>query len=84
MINLNSGLHKALFKYYFANPDAEHYLRELSRILSFDVAHLSQELNRFVREGIFTARTDGQKKFFRLNRRHPFFGALKSIIVNIE
>ena len=87
MINFRSKLHRDLLGYYFKNPHAEHYLRELSRMLSFDVAHLSQELGKFVRDGLFVARTSGREKFFRLNQAHPLaseLGVILKVLGSIE
>ena len=83
MINFRSKLHRALFGYYFKNPKAEHYLRELSRLLSFNAAYLSRELNGLVKEGLFIARRAGKEKFFRINRRHRLFNELRKIIENL-
>lgn len=83
MINFRSKLHRALFGYYFKNPEAEHYLRELSRLLSFNSAYLSRELNRLVKEGLFLARRAGKEKFFRINRRYKFFNELRNIALKL-
>lgn len=79
MINLRSEVHQKLLGYYFSHPNAEHYVRELSRILSFDVANLSRELRLLTKEGIFLSRDGGQEKFFRLNRNYPLFKELKRV-----
>ncbi|MDO8536760.1 MAG: winged helix DNA-binding protein, partial [bacterium] len=81
MINLRSELHLALLGYYFKNPDAEHYLRELSRILSFNNAHLSRELKKLTRYGLFAAHMSGQQKFFRINKNHPLFDEFRLITI---
>ena len=83
MINLRSELHRALLEYYFTNQDAEHYLRELSRMLSLDAANLSRELDKLTKLGIFVARDNGREKFFRLNRKNPLFDNLKSLVLNM-
>ena len=80
MINLRSELHLELLGYYFKNPEAEHYVRELSRILSVDVAHLSRELNILATSGIFISSNRGQEKHFRLNGDHPLYNELKSLV----
>jgi len=87
MINLKSQLHRSLLGYYFANPNAEHYVRELSRLLSGDVANLSRELNQLTRSGIFIASLRGRQKFFRLNHAHPLFRKFRKLVlemINLE
>jgi len=83
MINLKSQLHRSLLGYYFANPESEHYVRELSRLLSSDVANLSRELNQLTRSGIFVASLRGRRKFFRLNRAHPLFRKFRNLVLEI-
>lgn len=82
-VNFRSKLHQALLHYYFSNPGAEHYLRELSRILSFDATHLSRELNLLTRFGLFVSFTRGHEKYFRLNRRYPLYNELRTITKHI-
>lgn len=84
MINLRSKLHRALFGYYFGHPNEERYLRELSRLLSFDVAYLSRELNQLVRQDLFCARRIGREKFFRINSKHRLFKELRKIVVDAK
>ena len=80
MINLRSELHLTLLGYFFDNPDSEHYVRELSKILSLDVAHLSRELSKLTDYGLFVSRQSGREKFFRLNHDHKFFHEIRSLV----
>ena len=82
-VNFRSKLHIALLKYYFENPGAERYLRELSRILSFGSSYLSRELRKFVRDGLFLARSAGKEKYFRINRKYKFYHELRKIVEEI-
>ncbi len=83
MINFRSQLHRSLLGYYFANPDAEHFVRELSRMLSNDVANLSRELNQLTRRGVFIASLRKRQKFYRLNRVHPLFRKFRDLVIEI-
>lgn len=80
MINLRSELHLTLLGYYFKNPNAEHYVRELSRMLSVDVAHVSRELNLLACAGLFLSAERGQEKHFRLNRKYPLYKELEKLV----
>lgn len=80
MLNLRSRLRRALLGYYFTNPTAEHYLRELAARLDADPANLSRELARRVRDGLFLATRRGRQKYFRLNRAHPLYDELRRIV----
>jgi DNA-binding transcriptional ArsR family regulator len=78
-INFRSKLHQALLGYYFLNPGAGHYVRELSRELSFSVSLLSRELNALTRSGVLLSSKIGREKYFRLNRRHPLYDEFQKI-----
>jgi predicted nucleotidyltransferase len=80
MINLRSTLRRKLLRYYFTNPKADHYLRELADLLKVDPANLSRELAGLVRQRIFLARTRGRQKYFRLNRDHPLYDEFRGIV----
>ena len=78
-VNFRSKFHQALLAHYFSNPGAEYYLRELSRILSFNAAYISRELNSLTLSGIFLASVRGREKYFRLNREHPLYNEFRKI-----
>ena len=80
MLNLRSKLRRALFGYYFTNPKAEHYLRELAELLGLDAANLSRELAGLMRQGLFLSRSRGRQKYFQLNRSHPLYDEFRRIV----
>jgi predicted nucleotidyltransferase len=71
----------ALFRLFFTNPDSEHYLRELERLLSIPVAMIRKELLRLEKEGIFVSSKKGNLVFYSLNKSYPLFDELKSIVL---
>ena len=75
-----SELRKKLLSFYFSNPGGEYYLREIANILNVDAGNLSKELNGLEKEGLFLSRLRGKMKFYALNKTHPFFEELKSIV----
>ncbi|MEK7546749.1 MAG: hypothetical protein AAB536_01050 [Patescibacteria group bacterium] len=83
-INFRSKIDQKLLGYYFANPGAEHYLRELSRILSFNASFLSRELKALTANGIFISSKRGREKYFRLNRKHPLYNEIRAIIKSMK
>ena len=80
MLNLGSRLRAQLLGYFFANPSASHYLRELARLLSVDPANLSRELAALEREGLFISQNRGHQKYFHLNRRYPLYDEVRRIV----
>ncbi len=79
-INFRSKLHRKLLKYYFANPDTEHYVRELSRTLSFNAALISRELKILACHGIFISSEPNREKYYRLNQKYPLYNEVKAIV----
>jgi len=80
MINLRSKLRRKLFVHFFTNPEANHYGRELARLLDVDPKNLSSELARLETEGLFASEVRGQQKYFRLNRNHPLYEEFRRIV----
>ncbi len=80
MLNLASKLRRDLLGYYFTNPSASHYLRELASILNADPANLSRELLRLEREGLFVSERRGNQKHFHLNKQYALYDEVRRII----
>lgn len=80
MINLRSTLRQKLLGFFFTNPTACLYLRELSVRLSVDAANLSRELRRLERQGLFTLERRGNQKYFRLNHGYPLYEEVRRIV----
>ena len=75
-----SRLRQNLLSYFFTNPDAKLYLREVASILKEDPGNLSKEFAKLEKEGIFTSTLRGNQKHFSLNKSYPLYKELKSII----
>lgn len=80
MINLRSELRRKLLGYYFTNPSANHYLRELAQVLDVDPANLSRELTRLEGQGLFVSEKRGREKYFRLHRSYPLYEEVRRIV----
>lgn len=80
MQQTKSPLRKKLLSYFFTNPEAKLYLRDIAAKLNVDPANLSRELARLVSGGIFISEKQGNLKYFSLNPRYPLYQELKSMI----
>ena len=80
MLNLSSKLRRNLLAYYFANPSASHYLRELAGILEADPANLSRELARLEREGLFVSERRGNQRHYKLNKKYSLYDEVRRIV----
>ncbi len=76
-----SPLKKKLLVYFFNNPNASLYLREIAVRLNLDPANLSRELQKLNQEGIFQSKKQGNLKYFSLNKTCPLYEELKSIVL---
>ncbi len=79
MIRLTSQPRRRLLAYYFTNPEANHYVRELARLLEVDASNLARELAQLQKEGLFVAEVRGRQKYFRLNRDYPLYAEVRGI-----
>lgn len=66
MISLRSKVAIKLLDYYFLNPDAQHYINELARILSMDPKNTETKLKEFERSGLFKSEFRGKERYFFL------------------
>lgn len=79
MTNFQSGLVVKVLGYYFINPRARHYIRELARLLSLDPGNLSRKMNEFAQVGLFTTVGEGRNRYFMLNNNFPLLKEYKKI-----
>lgn len=80
MLDLKSKARRRLLGYYFTNPTATHYLRELAAMLGVDPANLSRELHRLESQGVFLADRRGAQTYYRVNHRYPLYREVRSIV----
>lgn len=79
MINLKSDLTIKVLGYYFMNPKARHYIRELAKILQLDPGNLSKKMSEFKKEGFFLAEKEGKNCYFSLNKDFPLLSEYRNI-----
>ncbi len=75
-----SRLRSKLLAYFFTNPQANLYLREISSFLGEDAGNLSKELARLEKTGVFTSNLRGNQKYFSLNKSYPLYKEFRSVI----
>jgi hypothetical protein len=64
----------------FLNSDNKAYLRGLEEEFQESTNGIRMELNRFEQVGMITSDIEGNKKYFRANKKHPLFADIQSII----
>jgi len=66
MISLRSKVAIKLLDYYFINPEAQHYINELARILELDPKNTETKLKEFEKSGLFKSEFRGKERYFFL------------------
>jgi predicted transcriptional regulator len=66
--------------YFFAHPEAKHYLREIAGMLGIDPGNLSRELRKLETDGLFQSKKRGNQKCFFLNPSYPYYNEVKKLI----
>jgi len=81
---ITSKLKSKILSYFFTNPEASCYVRELAAIVNEDAGNLSRELRNLEAEGMFLSNTKGRLKFYYLNKRYPLFNEIKKIVFKTD
>ncbi|MBU4422122.1 nucleotidyltransferase domain-containing protein [Patescibacteria group bacterium] len=81
MISLRSKVAIKLLDYYFLNPDAQHYINELARILGLDPKNTETKLKEFEKEGIFKSEFRGKERYFFLAKDNPILEHYRQIFL---
>ena len=95
MISLKSNITVKVLGYYFINPQARHYVRELAGLLKVDPGNLSKKMAELKKEGIFLVEGEGKNRYFTLNEKFPLlheyqniyeakFGVAESLVLALQ
>ncbi len=67
--------------WFLMHPDQEYHLKGLGQELGENNNALRRELNRLEGIGLLESRWRGRAKFYRINRQHPLYPELRSIVI---
>lgn len=70
---------KLLLK-FFLNPDNRAHLRGLEAEFGESSNAIRLELNKFEEADMLKSETEGNRKVFRANKKHPLFGDVQSLL----
>jgi predicted nucleotidyltransferase len=68
----------------FLNNDSKFYLREIERLTKEPVSAVSRELKRLEKAGIFLSEKNANARYYSVNKNHPIYSELKSIVLKTE
>lgn len=69
---------------FFANPQREFYLRDISRRLKENINSVRRELTKLDDAGVLKSRREGNLKYYSVNRENPIYNELKLIFLKTE
>src|SRR3989338_9215661 len=69
-----------ILKLFFTNPDREFYFREIAASLNKEPGAIQSYLNSLVEQNILIDERKGNMRFFKLNKNHPIYEDIKSIV----
>ena len=74
-------IRQALLGVFLLNASEEWYLSSLAQALSTQPSSLQREIASMLRSAIIVGRKRGNRTYYRINERHPFYQELHSIFV---
>jgi predicted nucleotidyltransferase len=75
-----SQTRRELLALFFSNADRKFYLRELERLLGYSAGNIRRELLKLQADHLFITQRMGNLFHYFLNKDHPLFEELKSIV----
>jgi predicted nucleotidyltransferase len=69
-----------IFRCLFASGEEEFHLRELSRRSGLSIGAIQYEIKNLASLDLVLSRRDGNRKYWRANKAHPFYPELKNLV----
>lgn len=76
----NSDTRRRLLLLFFSNPEKKYYLHAIARLTEKPAQNLRRELLPLVDDELFLKEHVGNLTFYQLNKTHPLYSELKSIV----
>ncbi len=80
MLNFLKNGEGEILKLFFEDSKKEYYFREIAKNLKKEPSHYQKYLDNLVDDKILLDERRGNMRFFRLNKEHPLYEEIKSII----
>jgi len=69
-----------ILKLFFKDQEKEYYFREIAKKINKEPSYCQKYLDNLVEDEILLDKRRGNMRFFRLNKEHPLYEEIKSII----
>lgn len=73
-----------LLHVFYTNPNRSFYVREVTRKVDEQINSVRRELSNLLNIGIIKSDTSGNKLYYEVNQKHPYYEALHSIFANVN
>ncbi len=80
MLNFLKRGEGEIIELFLKNPEKEYYFREIAKSLNKKPSHYQKYLDNLVENKLLLDKRLGNMRFFRLNKEHPLYEEIKSII----
>lgn len=80
MLNFIKNGEGEILALFFKHPGKEYYFREIAKNLNKKPSHYQRYLDNLVEDRILLDQRRGNMRFFKLNKDHPIYNEIKSII----
>jgi len=80
MLNFLKNGGGEILKLFFKDPEKEYYFREIAKKVNKEPSYCQKYLDNLVEDKILLDERRGNMRFFRLNKEHPLYEEIKSII----
>lgn len=69
-----------LMELFFTNPDELYYVREITRLIKEEINAVRRELDKMLGYGLLKSEQRGNRMYYNLNDRYPFYSELRQMI----
>ncbi|MCK4322556.1 nucleotidyltransferase domain-containing protein [candidate division WOR-3 bacterium] len=76
-----SKVRRDILTLFFSNPSKKYYVRQIERLLGYSVGSIARELKKFKEDDLLLTEKAGNLVYYKLNKEHPLYNELKSIIM---
>jgi len=78
---LSSKVRSEIFRLLFGLFDRQLYVRDIERKTGLSVAAVRQELQKLLRMQLVEAQRDGNRLYYRANKKHPLYPDVRNIVL---